>query len=53
MRSLQTFFEDRNGPLFPDATSLPTFFDNNLVDPARVVKIFQNDPQANIRIFYY
>jgi len=23
------------------------------VDPARVVKVFSNDPQANIRIFYY
>jgi len=24
-----------------------------LVDPNRVVKCFENDPQANLRIFYY
>jgi hypothetical protein len=25
----------------------------NLVDDSRVVKYFHDDPQANIRIFYY
>lgn len=39
--------------IFVDATVLPAFFDSNLVDPARVVKVFLNDPQANIRVFYY
>ena len=53
MRSLISFAEERSGSLFPDATILPTFFDHNLVDPARVVKVFHNDPQANIRVFYY
>ena len=23
------------------------------MDPARVVKVFHNDPQANIRVFYF
>jgi hypothetical protein len=32
---------------------LPAFFDQNLVDPARVVKVFYDDPQAHIRVFYY
>jgi hypothetical protein len=53
MRSLQDFASTDSQPLFPEATTLPDFFHNNLVDPARVVKAFHNDPQANIRIFYY
>lgn len=53
MRSLDDFASDEPGTLFKDATRLPEFFLSNLLDPARVVKVFYNDPQANIRIFYY
>lgn len=53
MKSLQDFASNDNESLFPEAKTLPDFFHHNLVDPARVVKVFTNDPQANIRIFYY
>lgn len=53
MRSLEDFSSTDNTPLFKNATQLPPFFENNLVDPARVVKVFNDDPQANIRVFYY
>ena len=53
MRSLEEFINQRSEPLFIDATNLPAFFESNLIDPARVVKYFNNDPQANIRVFYY
>jgi len=51
MKSLNEFAEQRE--VFQDAAVLPEFFETNLVDPARVVKVFANDPQAHIRIFYY
>jgi hypothetical protein len=53
MRSLQDFAEEQPGNIFIDADKLPAFFDSNLVEPSRVVKVFHNDPQANIRVFYY
>jgi len=53
MRDLEDFATPDPRPIFPDADSLPVFFENNLIDPARVVKVFRNDPQGNIRIFYY
>jgi hypothetical protein len=51
MRSLNEFAQPRE--VFTTPTYLPPFFDENLVDPARVVKVFQDDPQAHIRVFYY
>lgn len=51
MRSLQEFRSPQDVYKTPD--SLPPFFDENLVDPARVVKVFVEDPQAHIRVFYY
>jgi hypothetical protein len=51
MKSLDQFQGYRE--IFKEPRTLPPFFDTNLVDPARVVKIFENDPQASIRIFYY
>lgn len=51
MRSLNEFGEPRE--VFSTPTHLPAFFDDNLVDPARVVKVFLDDPQAHIRVFYY
>ena len=39
--------------VFEDAVDFPQFFKNNLVDDARIIKVFKNDPQANIRVFYY
>jgi hypothetical protein len=53
MRFLQDFAAPVTKSMFEDASNLPVFFKNNLVDPARVVKVFHNDPQANIRVFYY
>jgi hypothetical protein len=51
MKSLSEFAAD--GEVFQEAAVLPEFFESNLVDPARVVKVFANDPQGHIRIFYY
>lgn len=53
MMSLTQFQERNPVTIFTDARSLPAFFETNLVDPARVVKVFENDPQANVRVFYY
>lgn len=52
MRSLEEFSTEGES-IFKDAKDLPSFFKDNLLNPARVVKVFRNDPQANIRIFYY
>ena len=52
-KSIKEFETPRTTFLFEDATSYPSFFKNNLVDDARVIKVFKNDPQANIRVFYY
>lgn len=51
MRSLADFEQPQE--VFLHAEKLPAFFEDNLVDPARVVKSFPNDTQAHIRIFYY
>lgn len=51
MKSLSSFTD--NAEVFPNVKVLPQFFETNLVDSARVVKGFENDPQAYIRIFYY
>jgi hypothetical protein len=53
MRTLQDFASPAERDLFQDASNLPEFFQNNLVDAARVVKVFHYDPQATIRVFYY
>lgn len=50
---LDNFASNENVDIFPNAIKLPAFFENNLVDPSRVVKHFLSDPQANIRVFYY
>ena len=39
--------------VFRDPQRLPYFFEQNLIDPARVVKVFTDDPQAHIKVFYY
>lgn len=51
MKSLSQFASHKE--VFRQPRTLPVFFQTNLVDPARVVKFFENDPQAQIRIFYY
>ena len=38
---------------FYDAQKYPEFFENHLQDPNRIIKIFENDPHANERVFYY
>jgi hypothetical protein len=53
MRSLQDFAVPQLANIFVDADKLPSFFDTNLVEASRVVKVFRGDPQANIRVFYY
>lgn len=54
MKTLDSFASPNNPhSIFQDADPEPVFFENNLVDPARVVKHFSSDPQANIRVFYY
>lgn len=51
MRSLKEFQNQQD--VFKTPEDLPAFFDQNLVDPGRIVKVFNDDPQAHIRIFYY
>jgi hypothetical protein len=53
IRNLREFFSLDHPPLFENAYDLPTFFDSNLVDDCRVVKVLHKDPQANLRVFYY
>lgn len=55
MKTLDSFATSspRTADIFRDALHLPAFFEHNLIDPSRVVKHFSNDPQANIRVFYY
>jgi hypothetical protein len=38
--------------MFPDAYLYPSFFNENLVSPNRILKLFASNPQSNIRIFY-
>lgn len=47
------FRRDGVEEVFPNAQTFPDFFKNHLVDPNRIIKVFQNDPHANERIFYY
>ena len=51
MRALANYEQPQE--VFMNADNLPPFFNDNLVDPARVVKRFFDDSQAHIRIFYY
>lgn len=51
MKSLNQFAGHEE--VFKIAVKLPSFFDDQLVDKARIVMAFENDPQAHIRIFYY
>lgn len=37
---------DNQGPI-------PQFFHDNLVSPYRVLKLFQNSPHSNLRVFYF
>lgn len=39
--------------IFPDALTYPEFLNQNLVSPLRVIKYFPEDPQSNLRVFYY
>lgn len=52
-KSLEEFRVTKPKDIFETPTTLPAFFEENLKDDARVIKIFSNDPQANLRIFYY
>lgn len=51
---IQEFYQEAPvNDLFPNAKSYPEFFNENLVSPDRVLKEFLNNPQSNIRIFYF
>ena len=50
--NIQSFHQDPPLDLFPSAETYPEFFNQNLVNPNRVLKQFLNDPQSNIRVFY-
>ena len=51
---LQEFYEETPaGNMFVDAQSYPDFFGENLVSPNRILKILSNNPQSNMRIFYF
>ena len=51
--NIQVFHQEPPVDLFPNAKYHPEFFNQNLVNPNRVLKQFLNDPQSNIRIFYF
>ena len=55
MKKLSDFKSVMKRPqLFTDSTNTPPLFlETNLVDPARVIKVFSQDPYAYIRIFYF
>lgn len=51
---LQEFYEETPAAnMFVDAQSYPDFFSQNLVSPNRILKILSNNPQSNMRIFYF
>lgn len=51
---LQQFFQEVPvDDLLPPATSYPAFFNENLVSPNRILKQLLNNPQSNIRVFYF
>ena len=50
--NIRAFHQEGTETFFPNATHYPEFFNQNLVNPNRVIKQFINDPQSNIRIFY-
>lgn len=55
MANLQKFKSVLRKPeLFKDLIdTVPRFLQTNLVDPARVIKYFGNDPYAFIKVFYF
>ncbi len=40
-------------PLFPEAEEFPSFFEDNLVDEDRTIKLFHQHPYTHETIFYF
>ena len=52
--SLLSFYTEQQANLLPNCLgSWPDFFNHNLVSPYRVLKLFQDSPHSNLRVFYY
>jgi len=52
-KSIREFKNTNKQPVLPDAEAYPVFFDKHLVHPSRRIKALINDPNANIRAFYF
>ena len=52
-KSLREFENVTGTPVFQNADQYPEFFHKHLVHPQRKIKVFLNDPNANIRAFYF
>ena len=52
-RSLREFSNTSNQHVFVEAENYPDFFNKFLNHPSRKLKVFLNDPNANIRAFYF
>lgn len=52
-KSIREFKRSSEEQTFPEAVTYPSFFDKHLVHPGRKIKALLNDPNANIRVFYF
>lgn len=52
-KSLRQFRANPPVPVFVEATAYPPFFNRHLVHKSRRIKALLNDPNANIRVFYF
>lgn len=52
-KSIREFENNSKNCVFPDAVTYPDFFKKHLVHPSRRLKAFIDDPNANIRAFYF
>ena len=52
-RSIREFENNSPQTVFLDAETYPAFFDRHLKHEARRIKVLCNDPNANIRAFYF
>lgn len=52
-KSIKQIKNTSNKPVFAEAVTYPSFFDKHLINSTRRIKALLNDPNANIRVFYF
>ena len=52
-KSIRDFENNSTHNVFNDAETYPVFFERHLVHQSRRLKIFIDDPNANLRAFYF